>query len=62
MSDLIQHRSNSVLISVLAALVACEAVVLASDLGNGVRYGVGGVVALAMVLVVFRLSQSRRRG
>jgi uncharacterized membrane protein (DUF373 family) len=57
--NLIQNRSNSIFIAVLAALVACEAVVLVSDLSNGVRYSVGGVVAAALVLVVFKLSQSR---
>lgn len=55
-----QRRSNSVLLAVLAALVACEATVLLGDLDNGVRYGVGGVVALALVLVVFQLSRTRR--
>jgi hypothetical protein len=57
--NLIQNRSNSFLIAVLAALVACEAVILVSDLSNSVRYSVGGVVALALVLVVFKLSQVR---
>lgn len=61
MSDLNQDRSNSVLIAGLAALVACEVVVLGSDLSNGVRYGVGGGIALAMVAGVFRLSQNRRK-
>lgn len=60
MPDLTQQRSNFLLLAGIAALVACEVVVLASGLSNRVRYGVGGVIALALVLGVFKLSQSRR--
>jgi hypothetical protein len=56
------RRSNSVVGVVLAVLVVLEVVFLASDLSDGVRYGLGGAAAVGSVLAVMQFSANRRRG
>ena len=51
---------SSALVAVLAALVAAAAVLLTVDVSDGVRYGVGGVVLVALVAVVAQLARQRR--
>jgi hypothetical protein len=58
-SNTTQRNSTTVLIAVLAALAGCEVIVISSDFSDGVRFGLGGLVALAIVAVVFQLSRNR---
>jgi hypothetical protein len=54
-----RRTSSSVLIPVLAALLPSQVLLMNSDYGNGVRYGLGGLAVLVMLVVVFRLSRNR---
>ncbi|MFC5952967.1 hypothetical protein ACFP51_00215 [Streptomyces pratens] len=50
-------RTN-ILFAVLLAVLACgEVVLITSDASNGIRYGVGAALALAMLAVVARLAK-----
>jgi hypothetical protein len=51
--------SNTNLTAVLAVLAGCEVLLIGSDFSNGVRFGLGGLVALALVAVVYRLGRNR---
>ncbi|GAB3181671.1 hypothetical protein [Streptomyces incanus] len=51
------HRAS--LTVLLAALVGSEAALMASDAGDGVRYGVGAVVAVAILFVVARIARAK---
>ncbi|AWS40425.1 hypothetical protein [Streptosporangium sp. 'caverna'] len=46
--------------ALLPVLVGAETVVIASDLGDAVRYGLGGLVLVALVTVLYRLGRTRR--
>lgn len=54
------HRSNNLIGVALAVLVVFEIFFLFSDLGDGVRYGVSGAIAIALVLGVYKLGSNRR--
>jgi hypothetical protein len=54
-----QRNSTTVLTGVLAVLVCCEVIVISSDFSDGVRFVLGGIVALAMIAVVFQLRRKR---
>jgi high-affinity Fe2+/Pb2+ permease len=54
------HRSNNIIGAALAVLVVFQVFFLFSDLGGAVRYGVGGAIAIALVLGVYKLSSNRR--
>ncbi|MDP9848304.1 hypothetical protein [Streptosporangium lutulentum] len=47
-------------VALLPSLVAAETVVIASDLGDAVRYGLGGLVLVALVAVIYQLGRTRR--
>ena len=51
-------RSRAGLTAAIAALVAGEVAILVGGLDTTVRYAAGGVVALALVLLVIRLAVS----
>jgi hypothetical protein len=51
--------SNTSLTAVLATLTGCEVIVIGSDFSDGVRFGLGGLVALALVAVVYQLGRNR---
>ncbi|MFJ6579183.1 hypothetical protein ACIQMY_24880 [Streptomyces sp. NPDC091368] len=52
-------RTNTTLAALLAVLAGVEVVLLTSDASNGVRYGVGAALAVAILVVVARLSKGR---
>ena len=65
MSDLKSEpktRSTSALIPALAVLAGAETIVISSDLDDGIRNGVGGFIALVLIVLVFQVSRERRRG
>lgn len=47
------------LTALLAALVAGEVALMASGASDGVRYSVGGVVAVAILVIVARIAKAR---
>jgi hypothetical protein len=51
-------RTRSSYAALLAALACAEVAVLASGAADGVRYGVGAVVALAIVALVARFPKA----
>ena len=60
-TNLTDRRSGTtVLLAVLAVLVAAEIIVLLSDLSSGVRYGVSAVIALGLVVSAVQLGRGRR--
>ncbi|MGW1952164.1 hypothetical protein ACWCPI_05265 [Streptomyces sp. NPDC001920] len=54
-------RPNSVvpLAALLAVLVGAEVAVIAGDLGDGVRYPLGGVILAGLILGAYRLGHAR---
>ncbi len=54
------RHSKNVIGSALGVLVVFEIIVLSSSLNDGVRYGLGGAIAVALVLGVAQLSINRR--
>jgi hypothetical protein len=46
--------------TLLPVLTGAETVVIASDLGGAVRYGLGGLVLVALVAVIYQLGRTRR--
>jgi hypothetical protein len=59
--DMTWRHSNTVIGSALAVLVVFETIVLSSSLSDGVRYGLGGAIVVALVLGVAQLSINRQR-
>lgn len=55
-----RSTSTTVLIAVLATLIGAEAVLVTSDLSDGVRYGVGAVLLVALIGTVVQLARQRR--
>lgn len=53
-------RTRTPYAALLAALACAEVAVLASGATDGVRYGVGAVVALAIVALVARFPKDAR--
>ncbi|MFF7309680.1 hypothetical protein [Streptomyces sp. NPDC008137] len=51
-------RSTTTLAALLAVLAGAEVAVFASDTADGVRYGVGAALAVAILVVVARLAKS----
>ncbi|MER6444039.1 hypothetical protein [Streptomyces venezuelae] len=54
-------RTNTTLAALLAVLACAEAVLITSDAADGVRYGVGAALAVAIAVVVTRLAKGRSR-
>jgi hypothetical protein len=52
-------RSTRVLTAVLIALMGCGIAVRGSDLSDGVRDGLSGVIALALVIGAYQLGRRR---
>ncbi|MER5830904.1 hypothetical protein [Streptomyces sp. NPDC002130] len=50
-------RSTTSLAALLAVLACVEVVLFASDAADGVRYGVGAAVAVAILVLVARLAK-----
>ncbi|MFE7237737.1 hypothetical protein [Streptomyces sp. NPDC057580] len=50
-------RTNTTLAVLLAVLACVEVVLLTSDASDGVRYGVGAALAVAILVVVGRLAK-----
>jgi len=55
-----RHRPEAALPALIAALAAGEIVILGSDLGDPVRPGLAGLVALALVTLAFELGRKSR--
>jgi hypothetical protein len=55
------HTSNGPLIGLIAAVVGLNAVVLSSDLNDWIRYAVGGVGVIVLVLCVYKLGKNQWR-
>ncbi|GGN43405.1 hypothetical protein GCM10012285_24810 [Streptomyces kronopolitis] len=49
--------TNTSLAALLAVLACVEVVLLTSDAANGIRYGVGAALAMAILVVVSRLAK-----
>ena len=56
-----ERRTGGALIPALAVLAGAETIVISSDLSDGIRYGVGGVLAVVLIALVFRLGRERHR-
>ncbi|MFC9683570.1 hypothetical protein [Streptomyces sp. NPDC056948] len=50
-------RSTTSLAALLAVLACVEVVLFASDAADGLRYGVGAALAVAILVVVARLAK-----
>ncbi|WP_031012261.1 hypothetical protein [Streptomyces sp. NRRL F-5727] len=57
MSSSTATSSRTLLAALLAALAIAEVVVVTGDASDGVRYGGGAVLAVAILAVVYRLSK-----
>ncbi|MFI5758069.1 hypothetical protein [Streptomyces sp. NPDC051569] len=57
-----RSRSNALIGVTLAVLVCCEVALLSSGASDGVRYGVGAAIAVALVVGVIQLGRTRRTG
>ncbi|WP_329391927.1 hypothetical protein OG625_41150 (plasmid) [Streptomyces sp. NBC_01351] len=53
-------RTTTSLAALLAVLACVEAVLFTSDAADGVRYGVGGALAVAIVVLVSRLAKGTK--
>ncbi|MFC9588823.1 hypothetical protein [Streptomyces sp. NPDC056944] len=51
-------RTNVSLAALLAVLACVEVVLLAGDASDGIRYGLGAALAVAILVVVGRLSKA----
>ena len=51
--------SRTSLTSLLAVLTCSEVALLVSDVSDGVRYGVGAVIVLAILVLVARIAKTK---
>lgn len=55
------RRTNSFFIIAILMLAGLLSILQSSDLNDGVRYGLGGVIMLVLLLCVYRMRNSIKR-